>query len=167
MRIPTRKSEEDKRKLKADEPLHLTSAGILGLQRELARIQKEIPRVREELIETREMGDLSENAGYQIAKATLRRLQHREFQIQEDLKRVEEIVSGPRDTVELGATVTVRNGEMSFTYQLVGPRESHPGKGRISIDSPLGQLLRGHREGETVILERENGSVEYTIVKVE
>jgi len=35
-------------------------------------------------------------------------------------------------------------------YELVGAGESDVGRGRISIDSPVGQAIAGRRAGETI-----------------
>ncbi|MDP4008480.1 MAG: hypothetical protein Q8P68_04795, partial [Candidatus Peregrinibacteria bacterium] len=64
MQIPKRKGEEDRRLLKkADD--YLTADKIQRLQDELVSLKKQIPVAAAEVQRTAEMGDLSENAGYQ------------------------------------------------------------------------------------------------------
>ena len=166
MRLPTRKSESDKYAMRRNGPIQLTPAGLEALEQEMKDIQAAIPGVREELIETREMGDLSENAGYQIAKATLRRLQNRLLKLQEDKKRVVLIKTTDSGRVQLGSTVVVELRGKERTFHLVGPRESNPAKGLISHRSPLGSKLLGARKGEVVLLKRDTDSAEYKILKI-
>ncbi len=73
MRIPTRKSAEDKRKLAAPRDNFVTQKKLDSWKRALERL-KTVDRkpATEELARTQAMGDLSENAGYQDAKWRLR-----------------------------------------------------------------------------------------------
>jgi len=166
MRLPTRKSEQQKYALRKGGPIHLTAAGIQEMKDEMKQIERKIPHVREELIITREMGDLSENAGYQIAKATLRRLQNRLLSLQERMKRVVEIKPSDSDTVQLGSRVTVEVDGTKQTFHIVGPTESSPGKGRISMISPLGKVLMNKKSGDVAELKRGGEITSYTIQKI-
>lgn len=154
MRIPKRKSEQDRLLLQGDEPIYLTKSGIEKLKRTIDAIKRDIPAIREELIATREMGDLSENAGYQIAKSKLRSMQSRLFTLEERLKHVVEIdQSSGSKTAQIGTTVKIALDSGTFTYEIVGSLESSPQQGRISYTSPLGSALIGKAQNDSFIYQ--------------
>lgn len=152
MRLPTRRAE--KLKSHGDEgPLYLTSSGFEKLQHKLVRIEKEeLPQAIEDVKITAEFGDFSENAEYQEAKARMRRLHNQVLTIKEQLKRV--VIIQPNrsllDTIQIGSTVVLEKNNTLKTFQIVGPQESDPMRGRISHLSPLGSTLIGHKKGESV-----------------
>ncbi len=164
MRIPKRRSELLRKH--DDGPVYLTADGIEKLKRQIARIESELPAAREELSRTREMGDLSENAAYQIAKHNLRRMDGRLFHLKERLKNAVEIVPDGSGVVQLGSTVRVTSRGEQKQFAVVGPLEADPLRGRISHVSPLGAALVGRQTGDVVTFTTPQGTVEYTIVSV-
>jgi transcription elongation factor GreA len=52
------------------------------------------------------------------------------------------------------------------TYTIVGSTEVDPGNGRISLKSPIGRALMGHRIGDIVDVQTPSGSVEFEIVGI-
>ena len=54
-----------------------------------------------------------------------------------------------------------------FTYQIVGPQQADPIKGRISDESPVGKALLGHKKGDTVEVEAPAGKLKYKIIEIE
>lgn len=166
MQLPTRKSTKQRNAMRKNGPIHLTPAGIKEMHDEMEKIKMDIPAVREEVISTREMGDLSENAGYQIAKGNMRRMQNRLMVLQERLKRVVEIKPSNADTVQLGTEVTLSMNGNEHIFYIVGPTESNPLEKRISMLSPLGKILMSKKVGDEVELKRESDSVFYKILKI-
>lgn len=166
MRVPKRKSEEDRRKLQDDGPIFLTKEGIDKLKRSIKNIERDIPPAREELQRTREMGDLSENAAYQIAKHNLRRMQGRLLHLTERLKNAIEIQPDDSGVVQLGSMVVVEQNKKESTYEIVGPLEANPLQGRISNISPLGNALLGHTKDETISYKLPDGEREVRILNV-
>ncbi len=65
--------------------------------------------------------------------------------------------------VRAGAFVGLSDGT---GYQVVEPEAADPALRRISVESPLGRALLGRRAGDTVVVERPRGEVEYGIVSV-
>ena len=53
-----------------------------------------------------------------------------------------------------------------LTLTIKGVTEANPRSNIISLESPLGKALLGHREGETVLVEAPVGKIEYQILKV-
>lgn len=117
----------------------------------------------------REMGDLSENAGYQTAKAQLTRVNFRILEIEEELKHAVVITRGASTggRVRIGSTVTVRTGNRELTFEILGSREAHPSRGRISHNSPLGSALMDHMVGDRVTVTVNGKTTAYTIVDVQ
>lgn len=161
-----RKGEIQKRAMQTDEPVYLTKEGIEKIKRQIERIKRELPAAIEELARTREMGDLSENAAYHEAKRIVRSMQSRQFQLEERLKQVIEIEKGPSDSVQLGTTVRVETGGKELTYELVGPLETDPMRGRISHVSPIGKALTNKKVGEIAVFESPSGPKEYKILEI-
>lgn len=152
MRLPTRKKELEKYALQSSGPVYLTDIGAKKLDQKIEQLQKEVPELRAELTRTREMGDLSENAAYQIAKHKLRRTQNAILGLQEKKKRVVVIAPDSTDAVQLGSHVTYVFDAQEMHIHLVGPDEVSIQNGRISYLSPIGQLLIGKKVNDTVTL---------------
>lgn len=164
MRLPTRKAERDKHLLTpADE--YATPAMISKMERELNDlIQNQRQPAADEVHRTAQMGDLSENAAYQFAKMHLRRVNSRILKLEDGLKRVIPISTGPADgKVRIGSKVILRTGDKTVTYEILGSLESNPARGRISYLSPLGALLMEKSINETVTLN----NLGYVIVKLQ
>src|SRR3989338_9043910 len=155
MRLPTRKAELYNNSIKKDDP-YLTPAAIQRLKDELKDLEKnQRPTMADEVRRTGEMGDLSENAGYQIAKAHLRRINSRILTLTERLKHVIPISNNNDGSgrVRVGSTVTVKTNGQAKTFQILGAHETSPGRGRISHLSPLGVAIMGHKIGECVMVK--------------
>ena len=74
----------------------------------------------------------------------------------------------PGEEVVFGRTVVLYSVEADdeVTYQLVGPYESDPEKGRISVTSPLGQSLIGRGVGDEVKAKTPGGIQEFEILEI-
>jgi len=74
----------------------------------------------------------------------------------------------PRNgTVQLLSAVTVADEWGESSYTIVGTTEANISEGRISLDSPLGAALCGHREGDVVEFEAPSGSQQVRITRVD
>jgi transcription elongation factor GreA len=140
------------------------------LQEELDRlIKEERPRIIKAIEEARSHGDLSENAEYHAAKERQSFVEGRINELQTKLatSKVEE-VNGPFDRCVFGATVTLENVETgdAKTYTLVGPYESAPENGLLSVATPIGRALLGREEGDEVRVNTPKGPQDYLIVAV-
>lgn len=162
MRVPKRQKEEDRRAL-SQQDYHVTKEKLESMKRTIERLKEERPKIVAELTEAREMGDLSENAAYTIAKSNLRRLDNRVLSLQERIKQAIIIEKSTDGKVGLGSIVVLDGPRGEFTYELVGPAEIDLAKGRISFQSPLGAVLMNKVVGETVEL---NGNTVGTVKEV-
>jgi transcription elongation factor GreA len=151
-------------------PVHLTAEGVKQLRQELDHlVNVKRPALAKRLRHAIQQGDLSENADYIAAKEEQGFLEGRIQQIEAMLLRAKIIEeNGPTDKVSLGNRVTVvEDGtEYEEIFQLVGPAEARPTKGKISYESPLGQALMGHKVGDKVTAEAPGGEIVFEIVAI-
>ena len=149
----------------------MTKKGFEALKSELDRLYKEDrPKVIQAISEAREHGDLRENAEYSAAKERQGFLEARIAEIKYKLSEAQ-IIETPdwnSETVIFGSTVRMvdlQSGEEK-QYMLVGQEEADIKKGSISVQSPLGRALIGHKVGEIVEVQRPVGPVEYEIQQI-
>lgn len=148
----------------------LTKEGIEKLQAELKQlIEVDRKEIIKKIKETREYGDLSENAEYDAARTQQSMLEGRIEELEVMLKNAKVITKGANSSekVVMGGTVEVEVDGDHETFTLVGSAESDPAKGLVSIESPLGEALLGAKVGEVVkVAIPDGGTVDYKIVKV-
>ena len=170
MQIPRRKSDEFRKR--DDGPVYLTEEGFKHLREKLARLKSALPDLSAEAQRTAAYGDRSDNAEYKEAKSTLRRTNRQILSIQDQIKRVVVITSGPNTSgkVQLGSTVVLNKDGAQKTFQIVGSRETDPVRGRISYQSPLGAALMNRAKGDTVTIHPPtgggSGSQKYRIIEI-
>lgn len=167
MRLPTRKKELE-RMHNEEVDVHVTKERFAKMQRDLKRlIDRDRPEAVAEVRRTGEMGDFSENAGYQIAKTTLRRINTRIDILEDRIARAVIIdENAPKDVVRIGSTVTVRMNDREFMYQILGSQESNPSQGKISHNSPIGKALLGARIGDAIEVQIGDRSVTSVVVTI-
>lgn len=128
---------------------------------------------RKEVLEAldfaKSLGDLSENAEYHQAREDQGKLEERIAKIENILKNAEIVVRHHSDVVEIGTIVTVRKeGTKDLkTFQIVGSEEADMASGKISMRSPIGVALFGHKKGDKVSFQSPIGEVEYKIIEIE
>ena len=151
--------------------VNLTREGRDKICRELenlkGRKRKEIAKA---LGEARAHGDLSENAEYDAAKEAQAMNEKRIAELEDILMRARLIddKAMPADEALLGATVKVKdqNTEEEFDYMLVAEEESDFDLNKISISSPVGKALLGHKAGDVVEVQVPAGTLKYKIVSI-
>ncbi len=167
MRVPIRRSEILAQTKKQDDH-YVTRKAIARMNEERLRLLSERPALIEEVQRTAEEGDFSENAGYQAAKAALRRLNGRITWLEERLKHAIPIEEDAGDgTVRIGSTVRLVTAERTMTVQILGAQEANPSRGSISHLSPLGAALLGHVAGDTVTVKTPEREMTYAIAAIE
>ena len=143
---------------------------------DIKKIQDEIDHrklvVRKEAIEAvkeaRSYGDLSENFEYYAAKRDKNRNESRIRYLEKMIKTAEVIDdSSSEDEAGINNTVTVYFEEDDETevYRLVTTVRGNSLKGMISIDSPMGKALIGHKVGDRVFVELDKGEGYYVVIK--
>jgi transcription elongation factor GreA len=144
--------------------------GFRKLERELERLKKERPEVILAIKEAREEGDLRENAGYDAARERQGMLEARINFIESRMPRfnVIDLATLDGDQAIFGATVEIEDvdtGDLK-KYTLLGPDESEPSKGTISILSPVGQALLGKQVGDELVVDAPRGKINYEVVSI-
>ncbi len=153
------------------EKIPITRKGLENLRQQLEHlVNVERPKNIKAIEEARSHGDLSENAEYHAAKERQSFLEGKINELQSVINQSEviDVDEGPADTVVFGRTVLLYNVQTDeeVEYQLVGPYESAPEKGKISVTSPLGQALIGREVGDAVKVRTPNGIQEYEILEI-
>jgi transcription elongation factor GreA len=119
----------------------------------------------------RALGDLSENGDYHAAKDAQGKMESRIRQLQQMLGSA--VIVGASQTanggIAAGSIVGIRYaGDEDVERFLVGSiEERRDDVVVISVGSPLGQALLGHRAGDHVSYEAPNGRLEVEIVTVD
>ena len=149
----------------------ITKKGYDALQAELTRLRREErPKNIQAITEAREHGDLKENAEYKAAKEQQQFIDTRLSELEHKLgnAQVVEISRGLSDTVVFGVTVSLLSTETQEEkrYTLVGQDEADIKNGSISVQSPIGRALIGHRVGDIVEVHRPAGVIEYEIQSI-
>lgn len=130
----------------------------------------ERPAVQRRVSDAAAEGDRSENAEYTYGRMRLREIDKRlRFldKILDDAKIVS--TTEPNDgSIRFGAMVSLEETKTKKQkkYSLVGPQEIDPLHGKISISSPVGRVLIGKKQGDTVKVSVPKGTLEYLIVEV-
>lgn len=136
-----------------ERPVLLTKEGLRQLQEELDQLV-EVRRgeVAERIRQSRDFGDIAENAEYAEAKNEQSLVEGRIQTLETMIRNAVLIEDEPREAgvVMVGAKVTVSDEEGDETYAIVGAAEADPLHGRISNESPMGRALLGHRAGDEV-----------------
>ena len=127
--------------------------------------------VADQIKEARSFGDLSENSEYDEAKNEQGKLYSRIAEVENILANcvvIEEHEVDP-NSVRVGSRIKVLDLEFSEeeSYEVVGSQEADPMNGVISEESPFGKALLGAQEGDTVTVEAPQGSISYTVKKIE
>lgn len=146
---------------------NFTKEGLLKVKKEYEDLLVARKPAVEQLRMAREMGDLSENAAYKVARSELSSIDgriRRLILVIKNAKVKNEQFSGK---VIFGVRVTLLNNGKESVYRVVGGMETDPSLGKLSEQSPLGRVLMGKREGETVEINVPAGKLSYKILKIE
>ena len=134
------------------QPIYLSREGLEKLQAELDYLRTVRRHEGAESIQqSRERGGTVSNAEYEDAKNGLAFTEGRILNLDNLINNAEIIEEsrGPRDVVEVGATVTVLNQEgKTYQYTIMGSAEADPAQGKISNVSPIGMSLIGRKVSE-------------------
>ena len=134
--------------------------------RKLVVRKKELEAVKE----ARAQGDLSENFEYKAAKQDKSRNESRIRYLERMLKNAK-IVSDESKADEVGINNTVdlyfEEDDETETYRLVTSVRGNSLAGLISIESPLGKAIKGHKVGDRVLVKTQGGGYYVEIRKID
>ena len=149
---------------------YLTLEGQQNLEKELDHLvsvrRKEVAL---RIHKASESGGTVDNAEYEDAKNEQAFVEGRISDIENILSNAVVATGSGRNkgAVEFGSSVTLVTDEGSKkNYKVVGSAEAAPLQGKISIESPVGRALLGHKVGDKIDVETPSGVVKLTIVKI-
>jgi transcription elongation GreA/GreB family factor len=121
--------------------------------------KEKIPANSQAIEAARELGDLRENAEYQMAKDEQKLLLARQSELQTDLMRAKptDFTDAPSDMVGIGSIVNLSDSHSGENqkYVILGAWDSDPDNNILSYLTPLGQRLLGKKKGDSVETEVE------------
>ena len=152
--------------------VYLTRKGYEEMFRKLEHLKK---TKRHDIARTigraRELGDLKENAEYHAAKEQQAHIEKRIADLESTLAGAAIIDDAGlnADEVNIGAMVRLKDMDSGeeVTYHLVSEEESDIADSKISITSPVGSALVGHKVKDVVNIKVPAGTFKYKIVKIE
>ncbi|MFA5115557.1 MAG: transcription elongation factor GreA [Candidatus Omnitrophota bacterium] len=151
--------------------IYLTQGGYEKLIQELEYLRNvKRKKISEAIAQARAQGDISENAEYDAAKDAQALNEQRISELEDKLARARIIDNEDIDSDEalLGAKVKLKDldTEEEIEYLLVSELEADYDSGKISVTSPVGKGLLGHKKGEEVEIKIPAGVLRYKILEV-
>src|SRR5256885_4871567 len=134
-------------------------------------VKVKIPENTKEIAIARSYGDLSENFEFKAAKQMQSVLMRRKAELEQMLHDARGTSFENPDTsrVSIGTIVRLRSAatDDEETYTILGAWDGDPDRHIISYQTAIGQALLGHEIGETVSLNRDEGTAQFTIVSIQ
>lgn len=147
----------------------LTKADIKKMEEEIEYRKLVVRKEALEAVkEARAHGDLSENFEYHAAKKDKNQNESR-IRYLEKMIKTAKIISdeSAADEVGLNNTVTVyiEEDDEEETYKIMTTIRSDSLQNKISIDSPLGKALMGHKVGDRVLITVDDSYSYYVVIR--
>jgi len=149
----------------------LTREGYEKLSEELGQLKKIKRRdLAKAIAHARSLGDLKENAEYHAAKEAQAHNESKIAELEFKLSRTRIIDDEdiPKDEARIGAKVTLNDldTDEKLEYTLVSEEEADYDQGKISLTSPVGKVLLGHKINDIVEVNVPAGVLKYKIIKI-
>ncbi len=151
----------------------ITPAGLVALEAEIAELETTGRReMAARILSARELGDLSENADYHIAKEDQAHLETKIKRLRErrtNARIVEtDTVPGGGGAFEFGSTAEVLDEESGkvHTWTIVGSTEANLAQGKLSAQSPVASALLGCAVGKSVQVRTPRGLRSYRVQRL-
>ncbi len=133
-------------------------------------VKKKIPENSKEIALARSYGDLSENFEFKAAKQMQAVLMRRKAELEQALHSARGTAFENPDTsrVSIGTIVTLRDPDCGKedTYTILGAWDGDPERHIISYQTAIGQALMGHKTGDVVTLNKDEGAGSFEIVSI-
>ena len=152
------------------QPNYLSREGLEKLQAELEYLRT-VRRhdVAASIQQSRERGGTVSNAEYEESKNELAFTEGRILTLENLINNaiIIEESAGARESIEVGATVTVQNQDgQTFQYTITGSAEADPAQGKISNVSPIGKSLLGKRVNDVTEVVAPSGEIRLEILAI-
>ena len=150
---------------------YLTRNGYEKLVKDLEYLKKVKRKELSKAIgHARSFGDISENAEYDAAREAQALNEERIAELETKLAgaRILDDEKISKDEVLIGATVSLKDLDsgQEVEYVLVSETEADYKQNKISVFSPVGSALLGHKVSETVEINIPAGILKYKILKI-
>ena len=147
----------------------LTQKDIDAMEAEIEERKLVIrPKLLEAVKEARAQGDLSENFEYYAAKREKNKNESRIRFLEKMIKTAQIIPDDSKeDEIGMNTKVTVQFEEDGSveTYKIVTTMRGNSLEGLVSVESPIGKALMGHKAGDRVYVEVNAGYGYYLTIK--
>ena len=148
----------------------LTQSGYNEMTKQLTALNEERVKIVEDIQRAAADGDVRENAPLEAAREaqgmTIGKIQ----ELEATLKVAVIIDAKSQDSgrVHIGSKIELTEATSNKTvkYQLVEPNEANPLASKISIVSPVGSAILGHKLGENVKVKTPRGQQVYKISNI-
>jgi transcription elongation factor GreA len=152
--------------------VRVTGEGKEALEAELDGLKLQRPKIAAALHDAMADKDFRENAPLDAAREAQGQLEARIRELEGMLRHavvVENEQGKSGDAARVGCSVVLinLNNGSTLSYQLVNAAEARAGSGRLSVESPVGQAIVGHRVGDEVHVTAPSGIVRFRIERVE
>lgn len=150
---------------------YLTRAGFDKLMEELEFLKTTRRRqISKEIAKARAHGDISENAEYDAAKNEQGLNEKKISELESKLSQAKIIDDSKmdKDKILIGARVKLKDldSDEEFEYTFVSELESDYTQNKISVTSPIGKGLLGHKVGEIVEIKIPAGTLKYKVLEI-
>lgn len=150
--------------------IYMTQAGYEKLVNELENLKTVKRRKLAKAVgEARLHGDISENAEYDAARDAQAHNEKQIVELEDKLARVRILDKNiSSDEVLIGATVKLKDMDTleELEYTLVSELEADYNQNKISVNSPVGNGLLGHKVGQVAEIKIPAGILKYKIIKI-
>ena len=148
----------------------ITPEGLVALEAELAELEGAGRReIAARILAARELGDLSENAEYHIAKEDQAHLETKIKRLRERQRNAQIVEAATEAAVfAFGRTAEVldQSSGQAYTWTIVGSTEANLAQGKLSAQSPVGKALLGRGAGESVAVQTPRGRRTYVVQRL-
>jgi transcription elongation factor GreA len=155
-----------------EETVFLTKQGYRLMHEELEQDKKRLYEEIPDKLKAAKLngGNLRENKEYMYLQSQQQYYEREVHRLTSVLERAEIIADEDisPEKISVGSSFILQDlGKMeSGTFTLVSTAEVDLERGKISVDSPVGKALVGHREGEEISVELSSGLRRFRIIAI-
>ena len=141
--------------IEAMDPQYLTPTGKSEIEQELAKLRTARLEVQHRLGDSMLLAGDAGDVGEYLDEQRDQDMIERRIEVLEERLATAQAIE-PKELPKVGAVIgTAADVEDLDTgvqshFELVSSAESNPARGRLSVESPVGRALVGHRPGDTV-----------------
>ena len=157
----------------SSEVIQITADGHAAMLDELDELKSQRGSISQTIGTARADGDVSDNAPLDAAREAQVNAEGRIRELEEMLRRT--VVLDAHATpakggaIRIGSKVVLHDEESGkdIAYTLVDTAEADPTAGKISIASPIGKAIMGHKQGQPVVVHAPKGDRRYRVKSID